>query len=105
MILMMYKEDGSDQYLQTLNMLNHFFSLILFLDLIVKMLTYHVKRYFGDNWRRLEFIFVLVSIVDFWLDMRSDWVRRYSRTSRDDPLFVYLRLFYVFRGLRMTLII
>lgn len=69
------------------------------------MLTYHIQRYFGESWRRMEFIFVIISIIDFSLDMKYDWVFKYARINRNDPLFIWLRLFYVFRDLRMILII
>ncbi|CAK58588.1 unnamed protein product (macronuclear) [Paramecium tetraurelia] len=92
--LMLFYEQGSTRFLQTLNWLNHFFSFILLIDCILKLFTYHIKRYFDDIWRQMQLIFVLLSLLDFYIDI-----------YRDDPYFIWLRIFILNRCLRMSLII
>lgn len=104
-VLMLLYESASNHYLNVLNGFQHFFSLILTIDCIVKLVSYHIKRYFDDVWRWMQLIFVICAILDFWLDLQDNLFIRYVRASRDDPYFVWLRLFILHRCLRMTLII
>jgi len=46
---------------------------------------------------------VICAIIDFWLDIQIGLFIRYVRASRDDPYFVWLRVFILHRCLRMTL--
>ncbi|CAD8144212.1 unnamed protein product [Paramecium pentaurelia] len=103
--LMLFFEQGSTRFLQSLNWLNHFFSFILFIDCILKLFTYHIKRYFDDIWRQMQLIFVLLSLFDFYIDIQFNFYMRYARASRDDPYFIWLRVFILNRCLRMSLII
>lgn len=104
-VLMTYQEDASDEYLKVLNYIHHGLSACLLFDLIVKLLTYHIRRYFGDTWRKIEFFFVVNSIIDLSLDLKYDWFMDYARSSREDPWFLYYRLYFVIRDLRLILII
>ncbi|CAD8190379.1 unnamed protein product [Paramecium pentaurelia] len=103
LILMLLYESASNHYLNILNGFHHFFSFILIIDCIVKLFSYHIKRYFDDIWRQMQLIFVICAIIDFWLDIEIGLFIRYVRASRDDPYFVWLRLFILHRCLRMTL--
>ncbi|CAD8144325.1 unnamed protein product [Paramecium octaurelia] len=103
--LMLFYEQGSTRFLQSLNWLNHFFSFILLIDCILKLFTYHIKRYFDDIWRQMQLIFVLLSLLDFYIDIQFNFYMRYARASRDDPYFIWLRVFILNRCLRMSLII
>ncbi|CAD8059210.1 unnamed protein product [Paramecium sonneborni] len=103
--LMLFFEQGSAGFLNSLNWLNHFFSLILLIDCTLKLFTYHIKRYFDDIWRQMQLIFVLLALFDFYIDIQFNFYMRYARASRDDPYFIWLRVFILNRCLRMSLII
>ncbi|CAD8187842.1 unnamed protein product [Paramecium octaurelia] len=104
-ILMLLYESASNHYLNILNGFQHFFSLILTIDCVVKLFSLNIKRYFDDVWRQMQLIFVICAIIDFFLDIQHSIFIRYVRASRDDPYFVWLRLFILHRCLRMALII
>lgn len=48
---MLYFEDADNKFLNSINWIHHFLSLILFIDTILKLFTYHLKRYLDDIWR------------------------------------------------------
>lgn len=81
---MTYEEEASDYYLKLINYIHHGLSAVLLFDLIVKLLTYHVRRYFGDTWRKIEFFFVVNSIIDLSLDLKYGWFMSYARSGRED---------------------
>lgn len=45
----------------TLETINYFFTLIFFIEMIVKLLGFG-KRYFRDNWNRFDFLVVMTSV-------------------------------------------
>ncbi|CAD8056227.1 unnamed protein product [Paramecium sonneborni] len=103
--LMLFFEQSSTIFLNSLNWINHFFSFVLLIDCILKLFTYHIKRYFDDIWRQMQLIFVLLALFDFYIDIQFNFYMRYARASRDDPYFIWLRVFILNRCLRMSLII
>lgn len=50
-VIMLYFEEASTHFLHVINWAHHFLSLILLIDTILKLFTYHLKRYLDDVWR------------------------------------------------------
>lgn len=75
------------------------------LDTILKLLSLHVVRFFGEAWRKIEFFFTILALLDFYIDFQFEWFNEYIKVTRAESLFIWLRLFYVLRDLRMLLII
>lgn len=53
----------------------------------------------------MQLIFIIFALIDFGLDIKYNIFIRYARGGRDDPYFVWLRLFMLHRCLRLSLII
>jgi hypothetical protein len=60
-------------------------------------------RFFDNYWRRFYFILIIISLIDFIADYTVDWTLRYYRSSPYDPLYIWLRLFFALRSLRVIL--
>ena len=104
-VLSMYYREAPLNYLKNLNLLYHSFSIILVIDTILKLITYGLNRYISFSWRKMEFIFTLHAIGDAILDYLFNWFEIYATMDRSYEWFLYLRIFFILRDLRMVLII
>lgn len=102
---MLLHETASNKYLEILDFIHHSLTILFFMDCLIKLATYHIKRYFDDSWRKVEFFFSIIGLLDLFLDINYNWFIHYMRAPRNDPLFLWLRIFSLNRCLRMILIV
>lgn len=100
-----FYETATTSYLITLNWLYQALLLVFVCDTCLKMFAYGITRYFGTTWRRIEFCVSFVSLIDLILDFQYNWFRLYLSSKESDAHFIYLRLFFIQRDIRILLII
>ena len=91
------KTAGSSEFFdQATSYVAHLFSIIFFMEFIIKVIALNYK-YFWDAWNRFDFLLVLISVVDVFL---------LFLTSEGVPFNPgVLRVFRVFRVLRILRLI
>lgn len=104
-ILGLQYENADAYYLEAINTLYQAWSIFFAMDTTLKLLALGIVRYFGSTWRRIEFLVSLESMFDLILDYRSDWYHYYLVIREDDPYFIWLRLLFILRDVRILLII
>lgn len=60
-----YYHDGSDTYKSVVQAINDIGSLILFMEMMIKMGAFGFRQYFNIGWCQLEFVAAMCAMIDF----------------------------------------
>ena len=90
----MVYESASKSYLETLDDINFFFSIVFLVECIMKFIAFGVGGYLQSNWRNFDLFVVICSIIDYIMVSFGD--------SDIKVLTVGPQLARIFRVLRVT---
>lgn len=86
--------DEFDVKLKTLDYLEAFITLLFMGEIVVKISHYGVRKYFGSNWNRFDFLLIIVSLP-------SLAILFYGDTLMETNIFLTLRVLRIFKSFRV----
>uniref|UniRef100_A0A8C9MJ67 Voltage-dependent L-type calcium channel subunit alpha n=1 Tax=Serinus canaria TaxID=9135 RepID=A0A8C9MJ67_SERCA len=87
------------------DILNVAFTILFTLEMVLKLMAFKAKGYFGDPWNVFDFLIVIGSIIDVILSERADGDFQCSPGSWEDPddnSRVSITFFRLFRVMRLV---
>lgn len=86
--------DEFDVKLKTLDYLEAFITILFTAEIFIKIAHYGVRKYFGSNWNRFDFLLVVVSIP-------SLAILFYGEVLMETNIFLTLRVLRIFKSFRL----
>ncbi|CAD8075491.1 unnamed protein product [Paramecium primaurelia] len=104
-IVLCFLFDINSQYTRNLaNQLYQLHAIIFTFDCIIKIMAYGVTRYLASRWRLFELIITVVSIADFFYDVKKRWFHLFTNGSQDETIIYFARVFLICRDIKILLI-
>jgi len=96
-----YYEDGSKVYKEVLDLSNIAFTVVFFIEMVLKIIAYK-KEYFKDEWNKFDSFVVVTGIVEVSVSISSDQNLIFGGLFK---VFQVLRVLRVFRVIRYNILL
>lgn len=67
-------------------------------------MAYGLTRYLASRWRLFEFIITIISIADFFYDIKNRWFHHFTNGSKDEHVIYIARILLICRDIKIFLI-